>query len=89
MIHLIGDYYMTADKNAYTVGKAEESCTKRTFKPGARYYSTLAQAVSSTAEIALRDGIAAGEIQTLRDAVEELHRIRDEIRAAIDGQKED
>lgn len=41
MIHLIGDYYMTADNNAYTVGKAEESCTKRTFKPGARYSSRL------------------------------------------------
>ena len=37
MIHLIGSYYMTAGKNAYTVGEVEESRTKRVFKPGARY----------------------------------------------------
>lgn len=59
MIHLIGSYYMTAGKNAYTVGEVEESRTKRVFKPGARYYSTLARAVAETAEIALRDKILA------------------------------
>ena len=37
MIHLIGSYYMTAGKNAYTVGEVEESRAKRVFKPGARY----------------------------------------------------
>lgn len=41
MIHLIGGYYMTADKNAYTVGEVAESGHKRYFKPGARYYPTL------------------------------------------------
>lgn len=35
MIHLIGSYYMTAGKNAYTVVEVEESRTKRVFKPGA------------------------------------------------------
>ncbi len=49
MIHLIGSYYMTAGKNAYTVVEVEESRTKRVFKPGARYYSTLARAVAETA----------------------------------------
>lgn len=88
MIHLIGDYYMVADKNSYTVGKAEESRSKRFFKPGARYYPTLASAVAGTAEIALRDKIAAGEITTLKDAVEELRRIKGEILAAIDDGEE-
>ena len=87
MIHLFNGYYMAADKNSYTVGKAEESRSKRFFKPGARYYTTLASAVAGTAEIALRDKIAAGEITTLKDAVEELRRIKDEILAAIgDGE---
>lgn len=89
MIHLIGDYYMTADRNAYTVGKTEESRAKRVFKPGARYYSTLARAVAETAEIALRDKIAAGEITTLHDAVEAFRRMKDEILASIGDQKED
>ena len=38
MIHLFNGYYMAADKSSYTVGKAEESRSKRFFKPGARYY---------------------------------------------------
>lgn len=41
MIHLFNGYYMAADKSSYTVGKAEESRSKRFFKPGARYYPTL------------------------------------------------
>lgn len=35
MIHLFNGYYMAADKSSYTVGKAEESRSKRFFKPGA------------------------------------------------------
>ena len=58
MIKLIRDYYLAADKSSYTVGKAEESRSKRFFKPGSRYYPTLASAVAGTAEIALRDKIA-------------------------------
>ena len=89
MIHLIGSYYMTAGKNAYTVGEVEESRTKRVFKPGARYYSTLARAVAETAEIALLDKIAAGEITTLHDAVEAFRSMKDEILASIGDQKEE
>lgn len=89
MIHLIGNYYMTADKNSYTVGEAAESRAKRVFKPGARYYSTIARAVAETAEIALRDKIAAGEITTLHDAVEAFRCMKDEILASIGDQKEE
>ena len=87
MIHLIGKYFMSADSCNYAVG-VPESADKRFFKKGARYYPTLASAVAGTAEIALRDKIAAGEITTLHDAVEELRRIKDEILAAIgDGEE--
>ena len=87
MIHLIGDYYMTADKNAYTVGTVRQRDGKRFVIDGSRYYSTLAQAVSGTAEIALRDSIAAGSITTLHDAVAELRRLKDEIQAAVAGKE--
>ena len=53
------------------------------------YYTSLSHAVASTAEIALRDAIAAGEVWTLQESVEELHRIRDEIKAAVDGEEVD
>ena len=47
------------------------------------YYTSLSHAVASTAEIALRDAIAAGEVQTLQEAVQELRCIRDEIITAV------
>lgn len=41
--------------------------------------------MASTAEIALRNVIDAGEVQTLQEVVEELRRIRDEIKAIVNG----
>lgn len=51
------------------------------------YYTNLSHAVASTAEIALRDAIAAGEVQTLQEAVQELRCIRDEIITAVGGKE--
>lgn len=88
MIHLVRDYFLNTDKQSggcYTVGKAQSCVSERVLLSRPRYYPTLAVAVASTAEIALRDAIAAGEVQTLQEAVEELRRIRDEIKAAVDG----
>ncbi len=96
MIHLIGDYYATADKSSYTVGIPSEMSDRRresgrnaAIMRQARYYTTLARAVAETAEIALRDKIAAGEITTLHDAVEAFRRMKDEILASIGDQKEE
>ena len=92
MIHLIGDYYMTADKKpgcSYVVGIPRQTEDKRIIMRQARYYTTLARAVAETAEIALRDKIAAGEITTLHDAVAAFRRMKDEILASIGDQKEE
>ena len=92
MIHLIGDYYMTADKKpgcSYVVGIPRQTEDKRIIMRQSRYYTTLARAVAETAEIALRDKIAAGEITTLHDAVEAFRCMKDEIIASIGDQKED
>lgn len=89
MIHLIGDYYMKADRLSYIVGKPRKGLVRAVELVETKYYSTIASAVCSTAEHALRDGIAAGGITTLHDAVAELRRMKDEIRAAVDNQKED
>lgn len=88
MIKLICDYYLAANGSSYICGKAATSCIERLLRGSERYYPTLASAVAGTAEIALRDKIAAGEITTLHDAVEELRKIKDEILAAIgDGEE--
>ena len=88
MIHLINDYYMTADGNSYTVAKAVQRDAGKFSMNRARYYTTLAQAVSSTAECALRDRIAAGQVSTLTAAVDELRRIKAEIIAAVGSHSE-
>lgn len=85
MIHLIDNYYLTADNNSYTVGTARKKPDSRVILVGTRYSLSLARAVSETAEIALRDRIAAGEITTLQVAVEELRNIKGQIQAAISG----
>lgn len=90
MIHLVRDYFLNIDKQSggcYTVGKAQSCVSERVLLSRPRYYPTLAVAVASTAEIALRDAIAAGEVQTLREVVEELRRIRDEIITAVGGKE--
>ena len=83
MIHLIGDYYMKADNLSYIVGKPRKGLRRGAELTEKRYYPTAAQAISTTAECALRDSIAAGSITTLHDAVAELRRLKDEIRAAV------
>lgn len=85
MIHLIDNYYLTADNNSYTVGTARKKPDSRVILVGTRYYLSLARAVSETAEIALRDRITVGEITTLQVAVEELRNIKSQIQAAISG----
>lgn len=90
MIHLVRDYFLNIDKQSggcYTVGKAQSCVSERVLLSRPRYYPTLAVAVASTAEIALRDAIAAGEVQTLQEAVEELRHIRDEIKATVNGKE--
>ena len=88
MINLIGDYYMKSDKLAYIVGKPRKELVRGAELAEVKYYSTIGSAITSTSERALRDKIAAGEITTLHDAVEELRMIKDEIIAAIgDGEE--
>ena len=93
MLHLFGDYYLNADRFGYTVGvlsanseRGGETRVKPAILRQPRYYPSLSSAVASTAEIALRDGIAAGKVQTLQEAVQELRCIRDEIMAALGGE---
>lgn len=90
MIRIFGDYFLTVDgKNgcSYVVGKRALSGTGTILRKSARYYPSLAIATAETAELALRDAIAAGQVQTLQEAVQELHRIRDEILTAVGGRE--
>lgn len=87
MIKLVRDYYLAVNGSSYICGKAASSRAERLLRGSERYYTNLSHAVASTAEIALRGSIAAGEVQTLQEAVEELRRIRDEIITAVGGKE--
>ncbi len=87
MINLVRDYYLAVNGSSYICGKAASSRAERLLRGSERYYTNLSHAVASTAEIALRGAIAAGEVQTLQEAVEELRRIRDEIITAVGGKE--
>lgn len=87
MIYLFRDYYLSANGSSYICGKAASSRAERLLRGSERYYTNLSHAVASTAEIALRDAIAAGQVRTLQEAVEELRHIRDEIIAAVGGEE--
>lgn len=41
MIHLIDNYYLTADNNSYTVGTARKKPDSRVILVGTRYYISL------------------------------------------------
>lgn len=85
MIKLVRDYYLSANGSSYICGKAATSRAERLLRGSERYYTSLSHAVASTAEIALRDAIAAGDVQTLQEVVQELRHIRDEIITAVNG----
>ena len=87
MIKLVRDYYLAVNGSSYICGKAASSRAERLLRGSERYYTSLSHAVASTAEIALREVIAAGEVQTLQEVVEELRRIRDEIITAVGGKE--
>lgn len=87
MIKLVRDYYIAVNGSSYICGKAASSRAERLLRGSERYYTSLSHAVASTAEIALRDAIAAGDVQTLQQTVQELRCIRDEIIAAVSGEE--
>lgn len=87
MIKLVRDYYLAVNGSSYICGKAASSRAERLLRGSERCYTSLSHAVASTAEIALREVIAAGEVQTLQEVVEELRRIRDEIITAVGGKE--
>lgn len=78
MVHLIEDYYLTADKYQYIVGRMKE---RRRGERKTRelmettYHPTLAAAVSHVADELLRKQIEDGRLETLKRIVDEYRLI--------------
>lgn len=88
MFHLIGEYYLTADPHQFIIGKPVERRGKGIEMKSARYCATLPAAVSAAANLALREGISSGEVASLQDAVTQMQRISDELKAAVSAMQQ-
>lgn len=79
MIQLTKDFVMIADGECYAVGKARNSIAtaSKLIKP--KYYTTAAQAVRGTIQLAMMQSVKNEEVTTLRQFVEELERLKAEI----------
>ena len=88
MLHLIGDYYLSADKYQYILAKPVQRGAGRVSMNDARYCVTLQEAVTTAANLALREGISSGEVTSLQDAVTQMQHVSDELKAAVSGMQQ-
>lgn len=81
MIHLISNYYLTGDKECFIVGvkkNGEERLRELHF------YSSITEAIDSTANRIARDSIQTGEVQTFNGLCDKLRSIKEELTAAVE-----
>ena len=84
MIHLCRNLYLSADAFQYKVGTARKHHNELEFRP-ITYHLTLPEALRSAANRAVRDGVEAGEIESLNAAANQMERIMQELTAAVAG----
>lgn len=88
MVNLIKDYYLTADKYQYIVGRMKQRkrgdrVTSELMEQ--RYYPTLDAAVSYVADEVLRQQIAADELTTLEAVADRYQDICSELINQLDA----
>lgn len=81
MIHIIDDWYMTADRFCYTVGRLDKKKRKKdgeaeeeTYLKNATYHGTIANALRSVCQDEIRDKVAKGKITDLAQAFAEIEK---------------
>ena len=84
MIHLCRNLYLSADVFSYKVGRTRKHNGKTVFEP-ITYHCTLTEALRSAANRAVRDGVEAGEIESLNAVANQMESIMQELTAAVAG----
>lgn len=84
MLKICGNYYMTANSYNYIVKKA---CRKKNGEMGYSshiwYYSSLVEALNTTKDYAIRDGIAEEKLTDVKQMISELERTTTEVKNAV------
>ena len=88
MVHLIQNYYLTADKRQYIVGKLKERrrddhMTTELMEPS--YHPTLAAAIIHVADEVLRHDIASDELDTLEAVADRYQLISNALTDQLDA----
>lgn len=83
MINICGNYYMTANSYNYIVKKEYRKNDGETGYSDYRYYSSLAAALNTTKDYAVRDGIAEEKLTDVKQMISELERATIEVKNAV------
>lgn len=83
MIKICENYYMTANSYNYIVKKAYRKNDGETGYSDYRYYSSLAAALNTTKDYAVRDGIAEEKLTDVKQMISELERTATELKNAV------
>lgn len=87
MVKLVEDYYLSADKRQYIVGRLHER--KRGDRTTAElidqtYYPTLSAAIVNVMDAVLRDQIEANELKTLDEVSKAYCAVKQELSAQLE-----
>lgn len=83
MIRLTKRLVLTADKHCYIVGEVKQRPGRPAEIKGARYYTTVAQAVRGTLDTTMRWAVEDGSIATLQEFIREQERQRTRLERLI------
>ena len=83
MIRLTKRLVLTADKHCYIVGEVKQRPGRPAEIKGARYYTTVAQAVRGTLDTTMRWAVEDGSIATLQEFIREQERQRTRLESLI------
>jgi hypothetical protein len=82
MIKLIEKLAISADEHQYTLGRPRQRTDKAgnatTLIDNPTYYTSMSAALKSAVVRAMRDKVAANEITTLREYLDEQRRLQDD-----------
>ena len=83
MIQLVGGLALAADTSCYIVGRPRESRGKGIELQSPKFYTSVAQAAQGALEQALRQSVADGQINSLREFIREQERLKQELSALL------
>lgn len=84
MIHLCKGFYLAADRYSFKICTFRNHNGKQELEP-VSWHCTIEEAVKEVVNRAVRAGVEAGEIDSLKAATDEMQRITQELNKTVAG----